>query len=1007
MRDAKPSLGTSTPSGLIKLLFLALFLLNLAIVSFSAFSLYQSRQHSAQLTAADARNLAQILEYSLSGLIDRTDMVLQIAAEQIERQIVLNATDLKLIAGLLNTEKQRLPDVDKLGFIDEHGDLSCASDFSLLPETNYAGPEFYRSLRDATQTGLFIAKPVFEKTSKQWLIVFARQIRHPEQSFAGAVFAEIRLRHLEHVLSPLEARPSTTISLLDQDFALIGGYPTEELTDENIGSRTLSASFAHALQADPGKGIYRNADGSPHIHAYLKFDRYPFYIDVGLSEDDYLRSWHKEVRIAATLITIFLVTSSVCSWLLIRTLRRLQSDSEKLRGLFELSPLGIALNDLNGRYVEFNDAFRRICGYSAEELRNLDYWALTPKKYQTEEAAQLQEIGSTGHYGPYEKEYLRKDGSLVPLCLNGMLVKGSDNQQYIWSIVEDISARKHAEEEMKIAALVYQASNEGMMVLDADNNIISINPAFTAITGYSAAEAIGKNPKILIPDKQNNSNYEAVWQALETTGNWQGELWSRHKNGETYVQWLSINSIYHDNGSLHRRVGMFSDITEKKQHDDLIWRQANYDVLTDLPNRQMVRNRLKEEIKKSLRTRKPIALLFIDLDRFKEVNDALGHDIGDFLLIDAAGRMLSCVRETDTVGRLGGDEFMIILNELDEIDCIERIARKLLDSLAAPYRLNDELAYISASIGITVYPQDAADLPALLRNADQAMYAAKRQGRNCFHYYTPALQDRANARVRLSNDLHQALADNQLKVHYQAIVDLATGDIRKAEALIRWLHPKHGLISPAEFIPIAEDTGQIIEIGDWVYLQAANQAAHWRDTYHPNFQISVNKSPVQFKGAGSQHLAWFAHLARLGLPGDAIVIEITEGLLMEAGENISNQLLKFRDNGTQVALDDFGTGYSSLSYLKKFDIDYLKIDQSFVRNLSPESSDMVLCEAMIVMAHKLGIKVIAEGVETQAQCDLLKQIGCDFGQGYLFAKPMPAEEFEKLLARSDHRAEPA
>ncbi|WKJ92084.1 EAL domain-containing protein [Methylomonas montana] len=805
--------------------------------------------------------------------------------------------------------------------------------------------------------------------------------------------------------------------------------------------------------------------------------------------------------------------------------QRLREKETKLRGLYELSPLGIALTDMQGRYVNFNEAFRRICGYSADELKTLDYWTLTPKEYAPQEATQLDLLTGKGYYGPYEKEYRRKDGRLIPIRLNGMLITGADGQRYIWSIVEDISEwkqvqnalskseeryrrivetssegiwsidhdirttfvnpamsqmlgrnpeeilgravydfvfeedlpdikrqlelhkqkinsqyelrfrhkdshicwfsinstalmddqgnfagsfamftditeRKRAEDDIRLAALVYQASSQAMMVTDADNHIITVNPAFTDVTCYEQKESLGQNPKILSSGRHDKAFYQTMWASLNTTGKWQGEIWNRRKNGEIFPEWLTINTIYQADGSVHRRVALFSDITKEKENEDLIWRQANFDMLTELPNRRMVYDRMSEEIKKIRRDRKHLAVLFVDLDRFKEVNDTLGHEVGDILLKESAQRMMSCVRDSDIIGRLGGDEFVIILNDLDDINCVGQIANKLLDKLATPYQLGIETAYISASIGISIYPDDATEAATLLKNADQAMYAAKRQGRNRFHYYTPAMQEAANARMRLTNDMHSALAENQFKVYYQPIVEMATGRIYKAEALVRWQHPRLGLVSPADFIPIAEDTGQIIEIGNWVFRQAAARSADFRTEYHPEFQISVNTSPVQFKADVNHQASWFDYLKELGLSGHGIVVEITEGLLMETRDEIRSQLLALRDNGMQIALDDFGTGYSSLSYLKKFDIDYLKIDQSFVRNLVPDSNDMALCEAMIVMAHKLGIKVIAEGVETQGQSDLLKQIGCDYGQGYLWSKPVPADKFEALLSKN-------
>jgi diguanylate cyclase (GGDEF)-like protein len=412
----------------------------------------------------------------------------------------------------------------------------------------------------------------------------------------------------------------------------------------------------------------------------------------------------------------------------------------------------------------------------------------------------------------------------------------------------------------------------------------------------------------------------------------------------------------------------------------------------------MFRDRLGQEVKKSIRAELPLALLLVDLDQFKEVNDTLGHAVGDLLLIEAARRISACVRESDTVARLGGDEFTIVMSEIADNTHVEFVAQKIISRLAEPFHLNDEVVYVSASIGITLYPNDSIDIDALMKNADQAMYVAKNKGRNRFSYFTPLLQDSAQRRLRMTSDLRGALEAGQFSVHFQPIVALSSGRIHKAEAVIRWNHAERGMVSPAEFIPLAEETGLINEIGDWVFKESARWAKHWRNQFAPDFQVSVNKSPVQFR-AGNNRFAsrWSEYLLELELPGENIVIEITEGLLLNADAEVTDELLRLRDADIQVAIDDFGTGYSSLSYLKKFDIDYLKIDRSFVNNLETDANDMALSEAIIVMAHKLGLKVIAEGVETEGQRKLLAAAGCDYAQGYLFSKAVAPEELERLL----------
>jgi diguanylate cyclase (GGDEF)-like protein len=437
-----------------------------------------------------------------------------------------------------------------------------------------------------------------------------------------------------------------------------------------------------------------------------------------------------------------------------------------------------------------------------------------------------------------------------------------------------------------------------------------------------------------------------------------------------------------------------------RQSKALLWKRANFDALTDLPNRDMFRDRLMQEIKKSDRTTLPLALLFIDLDQFKEVNDTLGHDMGDILLQEAAQRILHCVRESDTVARLGGDEFTVVLPQLADTSHSEDIAQKIIIRLAEPFHLKNEIVHISASLGITLYPSDATDIDNMMKNADQAMYVAKGNGRNRFSYFTASLQAAAQKRLRLTNDLRSALTDNQFRVYFQPIIELKTNHVHKAEALLRWLHPVRGMISPLDFIPLAEETRLIINIGTWVRKEAMTWCRRWNELGADGFQISVNKSPVEFMGedACNSVETFTTDLREQGLRGKNLTLEITEGLLLNSNPLINNKLMALRDAGIQVSIDDFGTGYSSLSYLKKFDIDYLKIDQSFVHNLERDTDNVALCEAIIVMAHKLGLKVIAEGVETEQQRDLLIRAGCDYAQGYLYSEPIPPEEFEKWLA---------
>lgn len=476
------------------------------------------------------------------------------------------------------------------------------------------------------------------------------------------------------------------------------------------------------------------------------------------------------------------------------------------------------------------------------------------------------------------------------------------------------------------------------------------------------------------------------------------------------TRWIRVenNEVQRDDqGVVHN--GIMVEVTERKQAEAQVWHQAHHDLLTDLPNRRWLHERLGQALRNCQAAQgQKVALLLIDLDRFKEVNDTLGHGHGDLLLVQAAQRLRGSLRESDTLGRMGGDEFALVLHLQSGLAEAGRVADRMLEVLGRPYDLEGERVYIGASIGIAVYPDDADSVEALLQDADQALYRAKEEGRQRKSFFTPELMQRSLLRARLAADLREALPQGQLHLVYQPILELATGAVRKAEVLLRWAHPERGPISPAEFIPIAESTGMIGVIGDWVFQQAALQAQQWRRRFGVDFQVSVNRSPLQFRHGGTPAQSWPEQLAALGLPGNAVAVEITEGLLLEHDEAVSQQLQALRDCGMSLSLDDFGTGYSALGYLNRFRIDVIKIDRSFVSGAGSDQTGRSLCRAIVSMAHELGMRVVAEGVETEAQRDWLREAGCDFAQGYLFARPMPVEAFEAWIdARADSTPSPA
>jgi len=547
----------------------------------------------------------------------------------------------------------------------------------------------------------------------------------------------------------------------------------------------------------------------------------------------------------------------------------------------------------------------------------------------------------------------------------------------------------------------FETSIDAVVQMDFDGYITGWNHQAEKIFGWSAEEILEQTiEQTIIPERYREAHRMGM-QRYRASGetsvlNKLIEIQALHRDGHEFPVELSISVI--DSPDLQEFNAYIRDISKRKQAESIIWNQANFDSLTSLPNRNLFLQRLEHEALSCDRSKLSLALLYIDLDRFKEVNDSMGHDMGDLLLVEISKRLKKAVREVDTVSRLSGDEFTIILGQIDDQLAVQRVCQQLLDTLSEPLKLDNEIVYQTASIGVSFYPDDADNTDVLQRNADQAMYAAKASGRNRFKFYTSELQERAQRKRQMIADLHAAVNQSQFEVYYQPIVTLLDDSMFRAEALLRWHHPQAGMLSPAVFIPIAEETGLINDIGNWVFYQASQQVTLWRKQFDNDFQISINTSQLQWIEEAGGMNQWFTHLVEQGIDGTALSVEVTEDLLMDANDRITNRLLEFRDANIQVAIDDFGTGYSSLSYLKHFDIDYIKIDQSFVRNLNQEQSDLALCEAMIVMAHKLGIQVIAEGVETKSQDRILREIGCDYGQGYLYSRPISALDFTALIA---------
>ncbi|KZN57655.1 EAL domain-containing protein [Pseudoalteromonas luteoviolacea] len=692
-----------------------------------------------------------------------------------------------------------------------------------------------------------------------------------------------------------------------------------------------------------------------------------------------------QVFLLSSVIAIFIGTTVILGWGFLRlrkTKRRLEYQRARLNAIF----------DAIGEYLIFTDPDEKVVSANRaayQDLGKLDGQLISDALGDCTcvEATQFEprECKLDTNFGTLDVEISKTD----VLDNNGGLYG------HIY-LLQNITQRLVDEQEQRLASTVFSTTSEGVLVSDKHNRIQMVNKAFTEITGFSGPEVMGKTPAIFNSGRHDTAYFTQLYDALSSRGHWEGEIWNKRKNGEVYPSWLQVSAVFDQHGDIDMYVALFNDITSRKRNEQLMWQQANFDNLTGLANRHHYHAKFDIALTQAERKQSRVAVCFIDLDRFKAVNDTLGHHIGDLLLIEAANRLRECTRNSDTVARLGGDEFALLLPEMEMIGDMEKVAEKILSALSEPFHLEGHEAYVSGSMGITFYPDDGEDRKVLLRNADSAMYKAKENGRNCFQFFTAAMHEHAKARSQLEGALHRALANQELRVVYQPIV--GQGNKLGCEALLRWHNEALGEVSPADFIPISEELGLILAMGEWVLYQACAQARSWLTKTDRPFFVSVNVSSTQFKRQNIVSLVDKV-LKDTGLPATCLTLEITETVLADNSDEIELQLEQLRHMGVGLAIDDFGTGYSSLGYLKRFPLSKLKIDRAFIKDLPEDEEDKTLISAIVSMASKLKLTVIAEGVETPAQLELLQQLGCDYTQGYLHAKPSDASDFERFLVQ--------
>ena len=691
---------------------------------------------------------------------------------------------------------------------------------------------------------------------------------------------------------------------------------------------------------------------------------------------------------------------------------RLQESESRFRGAMSVMVEGLAIISPEGRYVFANRSAEEFMGCAVGELIGQ-----TPQGFAVE---RLREDGSLCAPQDYPSSITLREGREVRdfvLChrfadgrlrwfkINSSpLLIGETQSCGVVLTVSDISESRGAEEQLKLAFEAVRQSGEGILMTDAQQLILSVNPAFEAVTGYRADEVIGQTPALIGSLRHDQQFYAAMNETLENTGHWRGEVWNRRKNGEVYPEWLGVSVVRAHDGRPKYYVYIYSDMSERHAAQQRIEFLAHHDPLTGLPNRLLLRDRMEQAKALASRMRSRVALMFLDLDRFKTINDSLGHPVGDALLKEVVERLKSCVRESDTISRQGGDEFIILLNDVRDGESVSRVADKIHQRMGEPIMLGKHALITSFSIGIALYPDDGDEFDSLLQKADTAMYHAKGAGRNGHRFFTEQMNRQVVEHLTLETQLRRALENREFVLHYQPQLDLNDGRIVGVEALIRWNCPDNGLISPARFIPVAEDSGMIVAIGAWVLGEACRQARAWQDAGLPPFVVAVNLSAVQFKRPDLVNTVINA-LVLSDLDSQWLELELTESILIQDAEATLDAVRRLKALGVRLSVDDFGTGYSSLTYLKRFAVDKLKIDQSFIRDLVSDPDDAAIVRAIIQMARSLKLKTIAEGVESEELANLLRVFHCDEIQGYWFSRPMPAADLEAFVrghsAKSD------